>query len=73
MKEMFEDANSVMVPDNTALREFQNVIHYGVTDTVSTLFGDEWDGVTDPTNEAPCLEPIDNDPAINALLAARNL
>lgn len=73
MKQMLEDANGVMVPDSTMLREVHHVFHYGAADTVSELFGDEWDGVTGPINEAPCLEPIDNDPIINALLTAANL
>ena len=73
MRQMFEDANGTMVPDNTALREVHHAFHYGTSDTVSALFGDDWDGVTGPINEAPCLEPIDNDPAINSLLAAANL
>lgn len=73
MKQMYEDANGVMVPDGTLLREAHHVFHYGVADTVSALFGEEWDGVTGPINEAPCLEAIDNDPTINALLAAANL
>lgn len=72
-KMMYENANGVMVPDSTVLREVYHTLHYGVADTVSDLFGDDWDGVTGPLNEAPCLDPIDNDPAINALLDAENL
>ncbi len=73
MKEMYEDANGVMVPDSVLLQEVHHVLHYGVADTVGELFGEEWDGVTGPINEAPCLEAIDNDPTINALLTAANL
>jgi hypothetical protein len=73
MNQMYEDANGVMVPDSTMLREIHHVFHYGVAETVTELFPDEWDGVTGPINEAPCLEPIDNDPTINALLAAEDL
>lgn len=73
MREMFENANGVMVPDSTMLREVSRAFHYGGADKVSDLFDDDWDGVTGPINEAPCLEPIDNDPAINALLTAANL
>ena len=70
---MYEDSNSVPVPDMTVLREVAHAFHFGVGETVSDMFGDEWDGVTGPINEAPCLEPIDNDPSINALLTAANL
>lgn len=73
MKQMFEDANGVMVPASTALKEVHHAFHYGSPDSLSELFGDEWDGETGPISEAPCLEPIDNDPTINALLAAENL
>lgn len=69
MKQMFfEDANGVMVPESTALREIYHAFHYGVPETVSDLFGD-----IGPLNPAPCLEAIDDDPTINALLAAQNL
>ena len=64
---MFENMNGVMP------RDLRHVLHHSVTDTVSDLFGDDWDGVTGPVNGAPCLEPIDNDPTINDLLAAENL
>jgi hypothetical protein len=70
---MYENSNGVPVPDMTVLRELRTTFHYAGADTVSALFGDDWDGVTGPINEAPCLEPIDNDPTINALLAARDL
>ena len=71
---MFEDANSgVMVPDSVVLREVHNAFHYGLSETVAELFGDEWDGETGPINAAPCLEDIDDDPTINSLLAAQNL
>lgn len=73
MKGMYEDANGVMVPASTLWREVHHAFHYGVTDTVGELFGEDWDGVTGPINEAPCLEAIDNDPTINALLTAANL
>lgn len=73
VKQMVEDANGIMVPDSTMLREVSYAFHYGGADTVSAMFDENWDGVTGPINEAPCLEPIDNDPAINALLAAANL
>ena len=73
MKQMFENANGVMVPAGTALQEIYHVFHYGITDTVSELFSDEWDGITEPINKAPCLEPIDDDPIINTLLTAENL
>ncbi len=73
MKGMYEDANGVMVPASTVLREVHYAFHYGVADTVGELFGEDWDGVTGPINEAPCLEAIDNDPTINALLTAANL
>lgn len=68
MKEMYEDANGVMVPDSVVLREFHNAFHYMGPLSVTELFGD-----IGPLNEAPCLEPIDDDPTINALLAAANL
>jgi len=68
MNQMYEDANSVMVPDSTALREVYHVFHYGVPQTVSELFGEV--GPLDPNLS---LEVIDDDPAINALLAAENL
>ena len=73
MKQMFEDANGVMVPGSTVLRDVHHAFHFGMGETVSDLFGDDWDGVTGPINEAPCLDPIDNDPTINALLDAANL
>ena len=69
MKQMYEDANSVMVPDNTALREVHHAFHYGVPETVIEMFAD----IGSLRDAAPCLEPIDNDPTINALLAARGL
>ena len=70
---MYENAEGIMVPNSTALRDVYHTFHYAVSETVHELFGDEWDGVTGPINEAPCLEPIDNDPTINALLTACNL
>ncbi len=70
---MFENANGIMIPGRTILREVHHTFHYGMGETVTELFGDEWDGETGPINEAPCLEAIDNDPAINALLAVENL
>jgi len=69
MKTMFsEDANGVMVPNGTALRDVYYALHYNEADTVRELFGD-----VGPLNEAPCLEAIDDDPTINALLAAADL
>ena len=56
MKIMYEDANGVMVPNTVALREVYHAFHYGPTETVIELFGD-----TGPLNEAPCLEPIEDD------------
>lgn len=73
MNQMFEDANGIMVPDSTVLRDVHHTFHYAVSDTVSDLFEDGWDGVTGPINEALCLEPIDNDQTINDLLDAANL
>lgn len=73
MKPIFEDVNDIMVPGSTVLREVSRAFHYGGADTVSAMFDENWDGVTGPINEAPCLEPIDNDPTINALLTAVNL
>jgi hypothetical protein len=70
---MYEDANDVMVPDSVVLREVYHTFHFGVAETVAELFSDEWDGVTGPINAALDLEPIDNDPTINALLATENL
>lgn len=68
MKTVHEDANSVMVPGSTALREVCHAFYYDGPATVGEMFGD-----IGPLNPAPCLEPIDNDPIINALLAAENL
>ncbi len=65
---MYEDINGVPVPDSTVLRDLHSAFGANTGETVTDLFGD-----TGPLNEAPCLEPIDDDPTINALLAARNL
>ncbi len=69
MKQMYEDANGVMVPDSTVLREIHHTFHYGVAETVIEKFAD----IGSLRDAAPCLEPIDDDPTINALLAAENL
>ena len=65
---MYENANGIMVPDNTVLRELYHAFHYGEPVSASKLFDD-----SDPLDPAPYLEPIDDDPIINALLAAENL
>lgn len=70
---VFDTANGIMVPDRTILREIHRTFHYGPGETVLDLFGHEWDSEIEPVIETPCLEPIDNDPTINALLAAENL
>ncbi len=67
-KEMYENANGVMVPDSVMLRDVHHAFHYGELVTVSELFGD-----VGPLTGAPCLEAIDDDPTINALLAAANI
>ena len=64
-----EDANGIMVPGSTMLREIYHVFHYGVIETVIEGFAD----IGSLRDAAPCLEPIDNDQTINALLAAENL
>lgn len=64
----FEDANGVMVPGTTALREVYRAFHYDEPMAVNELFGGGG-----PLDSAPCLEAIDNDPTINSLLEAENL
>ncbi len=70
---MFETKDGVMVPDRTILREIHRTFHYAVGETVIDLFGHDWDCEIEPVIDTPCLEPIDNDPTINALLASANL
>ena len=69
MRHMYEDANGVMTPNSTMLREIYHTFHYGVVETVIEGFAD----IGSLRDAAPCLEPIDDDPTINALLAAENL
>ncbi len=68
-KDMYEDANGVMIPDSMMLREVYHAFHHGISETVIERFED----IGSLRHAAPCLEPIDNDPAINALLTAENL
>ena len=67
MNDMYEDINDIMVPDSTLLRETYHACHFGVAETVTEILGEYG-----PLNAKPCLEAIDNDPTINALLAAAN-
>lgn len=60
--------DEIMVPGSTALQEIHHTFHYGMAETATDALGD-----VEPITEAPCLEPIDDDPTINALLAAKNL
>lgn len=64
---MAEDINGVMVPDSTMLRELHHTFHYGKP-AAFALSGD--DGPLDPVTN---LEPIDDDPTIETLLAAEEL
>lgn len=60
--------DEIMIPDSTVLQDIRYIFHYGISETLTDVLGD-----VEPITEAPCLEPIDNDPTINALLAAANL
>ena len=63
--EMYEDNNGTMVPDSTVLRDLHSAFHHGLAETVTELFGE-----VGPFEPNPTEETIDDDPSINALLAA---
>lgn len=66
---MDEDTNGVMIPDSAVLQKIYHALHSGASETVIERFED----IGSLRDAAPCLEPIDDDPSINALLAAENL
>ena len=50
-------------------RDRRGAVHYSVPETTSELIGND----VDPLRPSSCLESIDDDPIIDALLAAENL
>ena len=68
MNDMYEDINGTMVPDSTVLRDMHTAFHHGLAETVIELFGDVGPFETNPTEET-----IDDDPTINAMLAASHV
>lgn len=68
MNDMYEDINGTMVPDSTVLRDMHTAFRHGLAETVTELFGD-----VGPFEPNPTEEVIDNDPTINAMLAASHV
>ena len=68
MNDMYEDINGTMVPDSTVLRDMHSAFHHGLAETVIELFGD-----VGPFEPNPTEETIDDDPTINAMLAASHV
>ena len=66
--DMYEDLNGTMVPDSTVLRDMHSAFHHGLAETVIELFGD-----VGPFEPNPVEETIDDDPTINAMLAASHV
>ena len=50
-------------------RDRRGAVHYAMPETTSELIGND----VDPLRPSSCLESMDNDPTIDALLAAENL
>ncbi len=68
MDQMYEDVNGIMVPDTVLSRETYLACHFGTVETVTEILGEYG-----PTAAKPCLEPIDNDPTIEIVLATYGL
>ncbi len=66
MNSVHEDG--VMIPDSVVLREVHHASYYTEAETRDELFGDA--GLL---NETSCMEPIDNDPTIEVVLASYGL
>ena len=65
---MYEDVNGTMVPDTVLSRDTYFACHFGTVETVTEILGEYG-----PVHAKPCLEPIDDDPTIEATLASYGL
>ena len=72
---MYKDVNDTMVPHTVVMRDTYFALHYGLVETVTEILG-EHELVTPKQSRASlasretCLEPIDDDPTIEIVLAA---
>lgn len=65
---MYENVNGIMVPDGTTMLDTYHAVHYGTIETVTEILGEYG-----PIKAKPCLEPIDDDPTIEIVLASYGL